>query len=203
MIGITVCGVPKDVNGEYYCPYCTYRSFSIEDFAVGMCWDCVFRDDIPQQEGQTKEETEVTINSEKKFTIDDVKAGQEVTVQQTFKVASVDKSEGVIHSKGINGNTSRQFRVANRRSFGGFELTTDLPKFEITSVKDAEPELPKNWPPRAGQVWRDNTGAEYFVLKQPGDGAKIFTVDDKIVSTSDLAKKPGIRRVYSTGQTGY
>lgn len=39
---IRVCSTPKNDAGEYSCPYCGYTSEDIENFAVGMCWDCVF-----------------------------------------------------------------------------------------------------------------------------------------------------------------
>lgn len=68
------------------------------------------------------------------------------------------------------------------------------PAFKV--VKVAKPG-PDNWPPTAGQVWRDDNKNDYFVLFQPGDGVKVFTVDDKIVSVEELKAKPGIKRVYN------
>lgn len=56
-LNVIVCGIPRRLDGEYYCPYCNFTSYDIEDFAVAMCWDCAFNDDEdPQIEEDEKEE---------------------------------------------------------------------------------------------------------------------------------------------------
>jgi protein-arginine kinase activator protein McsA len=39
---IIICGLPKTEEEAYRCPYCGFTSFDIEQFAVSMCWECVF-----------------------------------------------------------------------------------------------------------------------------------------------------------------
>lgn len=42
---VIICGVPKKQDGTFYCPYCSFESEEIEDFATSMCWDCALADD--------------------------------------------------------------------------------------------------------------------------------------------------------------
>lgn len=45
--GVTmiICGIPRNQEGMYYCPYCDFVSDDIEQFAISMCWDCAFNGD--------------------------------------------------------------------------------------------------------------------------------------------------------------
>lgn len=65
MASVIVCGIPKHTSGKYYCPYCSFESDDIDQFAVGMCWNCMY------------DETE-DITMASKF-----KEGQEVVVKET------------------------------------------------------------------------------------------------------------------------
>jgi hypothetical protein len=49
--GLYVCGVPKTEDGRFYCPYCDFVSADIEQFATGMCWDCVFQEERDETYG--------------------------------------------------------------------------------------------------------------------------------------------------------
>lgn len=53
MTRIWICGISKGEDGLYHCPYCSFTSDSLEDFATGMCWDCVYdeSDAVPQEQG--------------------------------------------------------------------------------------------------------------------------------------------------------
>lgn len=44
-MSIIICGIPKNEAGNYYCPDCGFTSGDIEDFAISMCWDCVYEED--------------------------------------------------------------------------------------------------------------------------------------------------------------
>ena len=37
-----ICGIPKNAEGLYYCPCCGFISENLDNFAIGMCWDCVY-----------------------------------------------------------------------------------------------------------------------------------------------------------------
>jgi hypothetical protein len=41
-VSFIICGVPKNEEGKYFCPYCNFESDDIEQFAISMCWDCAF-----------------------------------------------------------------------------------------------------------------------------------------------------------------
>jgi hypothetical protein len=54
--GIWICRTPYNKEtGQYSCPYCEFTSDNVEDFAIGMCWDCV-QDEAATCVGVTKEE---------------------------------------------------------------------------------------------------------------------------------------------------
>ena len=40
-----LCGIPKTEDGRFYCPSCDFVSDEIEDFAVGMCWNCMYEEE--------------------------------------------------------------------------------------------------------------------------------------------------------------
>ena len=46
---IIICGISKNEEGLYYCPYCDFTSDDIEQFATSMCWDCAFPDELEEQ----------------------------------------------------------------------------------------------------------------------------------------------------------
>lgn len=55
-MSIIICGIPKDEEGNFYCPHCGFKSTDLEQFATSMCWSCVYgisdvvEEDIPTDE---------------------------------------------------------------------------------------------------------------------------------------------------------
>lgn len=193
MSGVIVCGIPKNEQGQYYCPYCDYKSDDIENFAIAMCWDCVFRNDIEE----TKEETGIMSNLDERYN-----QGEEITDYRKIKPGDhlLVYREVDVRSVGGTWGTEQLFTTKDGRDIrmGGTGLDgKPYPAFKVRKIAKPGPD---NWPPVAGQVWRDESGAEYFVLQQPGDGVKIYTVDDKWISASELYDKPGVKLVYKAGQ---
>jgi hypothetical protein len=187
-LSVIVCGLPRTEDGKYNCKYCGFTSDDIEDFATSMCWSCVYS----EEETQTKEENSMTnldqrYNEGTELTLDQVRVGDHLLIYREVDVRSVDKYDKMFTTK-----DNREIRM------GGHDLQgKPYPAFKVRKITKPGPD---NWPPMAGQVWRDSTSTEYFVLSQPGDGVKIFTVDDKLVSLEDLEKKPDVKLVYSSGQ---
>lgn len=187
-MSITFCGVPVGHDGKYICPLCGYSSANIENFAVGMCWNCVFTEDYV-----TKEEAVMSNDFEKRFNEGtevrdalDVKPGDHVLIYREADVRSV--------------TTSNTFTTKDNREVrtGGFDVNMrPLPAFKVRKIEKAGPD---NWPPKAGQVWKDSAGVTYFVLSQPGDGVKVYTTDDRYTPTEDLKKKSGVHLVYSAAK---
>ncbi len=175
-----ICGIPKNDEGKFFCPYCKFTSSDIEQFATSMCWDCA----LPAEE----EENMV-------FSFRDVKVGDTVTLETTFVVSNTDMYEGALYGKDLRG---RKFPVTNDVTFyrnGGRHT------FDIKNVKHPEPPKPKNpehWPVQVGDVWADSDGEEYHVLMN-GTTLKIFTSRDKIIYEAELKANPGIKLVHRMG----
>jgi hypothetical protein len=60
---VILCGgISRGEDRLYHCPFCSFKSDDIEQFAIGMCWNCVYSEDaMPTEEGGIHEqETEAT-----------------------------------------------------------------------------------------------------------------------------------------------
>lgn len=177
---VWLCGsIPKDLSGRYYCPYCKFNSNSIEDFAVGMCWYCVYGE-ITNKEEQMA------------FDLNTIKVGDKVTLETTFTVSRIDQYEGAIFGKDLNG---RKFPVTNNTSY---YRNSDRHVFNIKDVRKPAAPVIEHMPVQAGDVWADNTGEEYHALRSAGS-VKIFTLADQIVSESTLKAKPGLKLIHRKG----
>lgn len=45
-MGIIICRLPQGRTKKYGCPYCGFESDNLDDFAVGMCWSCVYAPEV-------------------------------------------------------------------------------------------------------------------------------------------------------------
>lgn len=48
--GIIVCGIQQGFEHNYRCPYCGHESDDLEDFAISMCWDCIWENKVEEPE---------------------------------------------------------------------------------------------------------------------------------------------------------
>lgn len=207
-MGIIICGIPKNSEGQYFCPNCGFTSPDIEKFAISMCWDCVFGPigEYTMTGEDNKEEIGNMVNSEDTITgsfdvpgvadtknvqLTELKRGDKVKFYLEDEVTSVSKHSG--HAR-----TKRGARVRMTRGEGYETVGSDavLYKAELVERKPSEPVY---WPPQPGEVWRESDGMEYHVLQQVGNGPAIYTEDNRFISREQLKKKPGIHRVYKKG----
>lgn len=45
-MSIIICGPAKGKEKQYRCPVCGFEDDNAENFAVGMCWNCVYPENI-------------------------------------------------------------------------------------------------------------------------------------------------------------
>jgi hypothetical protein len=200
-VQLIICGLPKKQDGTFYCPYCNFESEEIEDFATSMCWDCAFPSGELEEVMQaslleagrnyvrTLEEDQMT------YKLEDIKTDDEVTLETTFIVSRKDNWEGALYGKDLKG---RKFPVTNDtgyyRNSGRHTFTVKNVKKPVKPVKVIE-----HMPPQLGDVWADDRGSEYHVVKGPFGGLKITDLDGNVFDTAGLKSNPGIKLIHRKG----
>lgn len=186
-MSVVLCSSPEKITGEdgsgWYCRYCKFVSGNIEDFAIGMCWNCVYNEEPVNEE----------INQGGNMHIGDIKPGQLILVSKEVIVSSVSQGDGLLYPVGGNG---AKIRVAKP----SYDRYTDFFVYDTKLIKDKETTTPEHWPVQAGDVWRDDAGKEYHVLATPYGSAQIYNADTTYsIEASNLKVKSGIKLVYRKG----
>jgi hypothetical protein len=109
-------------------------------------------------------------------------------------VSSVDSWEGALFGEGLKG---RKFPVSNAT---GYYRGSGRHTFDVEVIKKVAKQI-QHWPVQAGDVWADDTGAEYHALRSSSDSilVRVYTTDDNIVSETNLKSKPGLKLVHRKG----
>lgn len=56
-MGIIICGLNPGTEKKHACPFCGFESDDIEDFATGMCWDCVYSWEDEEDDNSLQDES--------------------------------------------------------------------------------------------------------------------------------------------------
>ena len=182
-----MCALPKKLSGEYYCPGCFFSSYKIDDFAISMCWDCVFSEpqdlnNLTREEDMSKNDKLETVNWE------NLNNGDRIQVTAEVVVSSLDHSEGVIYVKGGG-------RIRAKKAFG-----STTPVFDVKKIVSTQPDC---WPVQKGDVWRDGLGKEYHVIHEASSwsSAPVKIIDETgfKVTEDGLKVKSGLVLAYRKG----
>jgi hypothetical protein len=168
-VSITVCGTPFN-DGIYTCPLCHYSSDNIEDFAVGMCWNCVYN----YKEDNLSTQNEMVLVTD----INQIKPGMKVRAERTATVAEV-----IAYDKAFRTTDGRVIRIGGNDIHG-----KPLPKFDVYMEKPV-------FDIKDGDVYRDVNGDEYHVL-----GNSVFDTKNNYLTLVRLTEKIGLKLTYRKGQ---
>lgn len=146
-----ICGLPKNDEGLFYCPFCGFSSDNIEEFATTMCWNCIF--DYTDKEKQ--EEIMGTT-----FDTKNLKSGQKVKISRECVVSAVDHGDKTFKTK-----DNRTVRFGR-----GYSWDSKIPVFTVELVEDAE--TVKHWPVQSGDVW--SAGETKYMVLQAGSYPYIY-----------------------------
>jgi hypothetical protein len=186
---IFFCGLPVNTRGAYYCPYCLYESYNLEEFATGMCWYCVWKCDDNDGNSVNKEEKMTEIKEEVITDVTKLKYGDKIRVTREAVVSSTDR-----HSKTVRTKDNRTIRLEGSYDYDG----KVIPGFKIVRLTEVNPR-PEHWPVQPGDVWADCAGNEYHVFHSSLYGDLIYDADVIRILPGVLVEKPGLKLVYRKG----
>lgn len=184
---VWICGL-QQVDGQFMCPYCNFRSGNIEEFATNMCWGCVYSEDSNEIIIQNNIKEETVTNR-----ITDISIGDEVTLTTTFKVSQIDKREGSLYGEGLKG---RKFPVSNDDTL--WYKNSGRHIFTIDRVKKAAKAV-EHMPTQLGDVWADGSGQEYHVVLGSYGSKDIVSLTGVRYTDTNLSKMTGIKLIHRKG----